>query len=61
MNADRQMFGVEGVKSALRASGLLSAQAACEAVRDAVRAHTGSDAPHDDITLVAVQAEGAVQ
>jgi len=36
-------------------SGSASAQGVCEAVRDAVRAHTGSPAPQDDVTLVAVR------
>ena len=49
-------FGVEGVHSVLRRAKRQSAQSICEAVHSAVRAHSGSAAPHDDITLVAVVA-----
>ena len=59
MDLDRKQFGVEGLRALLRPAGpqRLSAQGVCEAVRDAVRAHTGSSAPQDDVTLVAVQVE----
>jgi serine phosphatase RsbU (regulator of sigma subunit) len=60
MDEDRHMFGVEGLNSVLRANGSPSAQAACDAVHDAVHAHCGSSAPHDDITLVAVRVEDAL-
>ena len=57
MDRDRKQFGVEGLRALLHPGGPLrvSAQGVCDAVREAVRAHTGSPAPQDDVTLVAVR------
>jgi len=57
MDRDRKQFGVEGLRALLHPGGPLrvSAQGVCAAVREAVRAHTGSPAPQDDVTLVAVR------
>jgi len=57
MDGDRNQFGVEGLRALLHPGGPLrvSAQGVCEAVREAVRAHTGSSALQDDVTLVAVR------
>ncbi len=59
MDRDRKQFGVEGLRALLHPGGPLrvSAQGVCDAVREAVRTHTGSPAPQDDVTLVAVQVE----
>jgi serine phosphatase RsbU (regulator of sigma subunit) len=59
MDQDRNQFGRRGLQAALRAGGRTSAQDTCSVVRDAVSAYSGTSTPHDDITLVAVQAEGA--
>ncbi len=57
MDRDRQQFGLEGLCGVLRAGGRMPAQDTCKAVYDAVRAHCGGTAPHDDVLLVAVQVE----
>ena len=57
MDRDGQPFGLERLRTTLRACGRMSAQDICNAVYDAVRAHCGVAAPHDDVLLVAVQVE----
>ncbi len=57
MDPDGQQFGLERLCAVLHARGGMSAQDTCKAVYDAVRAHCGGTAPHDDILLVAVQVE----
>lgn len=56
MDAAGQWFGEERLLSALRAIRG-SAQAACDSVMNAVRAHAGAAPQHDDIMLVAVQVD----
>ncbi len=60
MDQERNQFGRRGLQASLRAAGRTSAQDTCSVVRDAVSAYSGSTAPHDDITLVAVQAEDGI-
>jgi sigma-B regulation protein RsbU (phosphoserine phosphatase) len=55
MDTTGQQFGRERLTAVLRARGPTSAQGACDAVCDAVSAHSGEAAQHDDITVVAVQ------
>jgi serine phosphatase RsbU (regulator of sigma subunit) len=57
MDRKGQQFGREGLLGVLRTCGRMSAQDICNAVYDAVRAHCGEAAPHDDVLLVAVQVE----
>jgi len=57
MNRDKQQFGLEGLCGVLRAGGRMPAQATCQAVYDAVRAHCSGTPPQDDVLLVAVQLE----
>lgn len=57
MDRDGQPFGLERLRTTLRACGRMSAQDTCKAVYDAVRAHCGVTAPHDDVLLVAIQVE----
>src|SRR5512136_450513 len=53
MDRDRRQFGLEGLCGVLRARGRMPAQATCQAVYDAVRAHSGGMAQQDDVLLVA--------
>jgi sigma-B regulation protein RsbU (phosphoserine phosphatase) len=57
VDAARSQFGVEGIVGLLRSRSVAdgTAQAACDGVRDAVRAHMASPIAQDDITLVAVR------
>jgi serine phosphatase RsbU (regulator of sigma subunit) len=57
MDRDGQQFGLERLCTTLCACGRMSAQDTCKAVYDAVRAHCGMAAPHDDVLLVAIQVE----
>ncbi len=50
-----EQFGRERLQAVLRVSASASAQAACEAVYAAVRAHRGDQAMQDDVLLVAVR------
>jgi serine phosphatase RsbU (regulator of sigma subunit) len=52
-----ELFGVERLAAVLRAEADQPAQQACEAVLKAVRRHTGTPTPQDDITLVVVRVE----
>jgi len=61
MDRDRNQFGTRSLQATLRAAGRTSAQDTCNVVRDAVSAHSESTAQHDDITLVAVQAEDGMR
>ena len=58
MDENGQQFGLERLRATLRAGARMAAQQVCDAVHQAVRAHNGAAAQHDDITLVAVQVEG---
>jgi len=57
MNAAGQQFGRQGLATVLRAASWVTAQDACEAIHQAVSAHSQTPVPHDDITLVAVKME----
>ena len=59
MDREGRQFGLDGLLAVLRASGPArsTAQDACNAAFAAVRAHSNAEAPHDDVLLVAVQAE----
>jgi sigma-B regulation protein RsbU (phosphoserine phosphatase) len=52
-------FGIEGLCATLKAAGTQgkSAQATCETIRDAVRTHTLTPTPQDDLTLLAVRVQ----
>jgi phosphoserine phosphatase RsbU/P len=57
MDAQGQQFGEERLLAALGARGHGSAQDACQAAYDAVRAFCGDVLPHDDVLLVAAQVQ----
>jgi phosphoserine phosphatase RsbU/P len=52
-----EFFGVKRLSAVLRARPKQSAQQACQAVLEAVRVHTGTPTPQDDITLVVLRVE----
>ena len=59
MDREGRQFGLDGLLAVLRVSSPTrsTAQDACNAVYAAVRAHYNAEAPHDDVLVVAVQAE----
>jgi sigma-B regulation protein RsbU (phosphoserine phosphatase) len=52
MSPTREPFGMDRMKDILRKSRDLTAKEAADAIRKAVRDHTGTDAREDDLTLV---------
>jgi sigma-B regulation protein RsbU (phosphoserine phosphatase) len=57
-NPQGELFGVPRLLDVLRSQKGRSAQQICQAVLEAVGAHSGTTTPQDDITLVVVQVEG---
>lgn len=54
-DADENQFGRERLEETVQHTYHISAQAVCDAVWEAVKTFSGTPAPHDDVTLVAVR------
>jgi len=56
MDAEGRLFGLEGTRRQLLAQRLAAPEAICDGLVGALRTHTGSNLPADDITLVLIRA-----
>jgi sigma-B regulation protein RsbU (phosphoserine phosphatase) len=59
VDAAEQDFGEARLLQAIQQGGSGDAQALVDAVKDAVRQHTGEAVQNDDITLMAIRYRGA--
>jgi len=56
-DANKNQFGRERLEETVRNASRTSAQELCDTVWEAVQSFSGTPAPHDDVTLVAVRLE----